>query len=216
MDGIFIKDIAPQGIPFNAFEVTSDGNIIIPNLYPPRFGGALFLLFNEKGRIIERFGNNNIVQEDFKESGMRSSVKLLLSNKGQLVLTFYIPGTFYVYDLSQKKLSHSFSIQRGQEWRGSFEREENMKGYPIRIRDVCITSEGDMLVGWGGPFKDEISIGMRFSSEGEFLGRIFSNEQLAYVPSHMVLENDSTLWVQNLTTYQLFRAHLRPAHEQLK
>jgi len=90
-----------------------------------------------------------------------SSVNLTLSKKGQLILIFDILGSFYVYDLSQKELLNSFSIQQGQEWEASVEGEENMRGYPIRIRDVCITSEGDMLVGWGGPFKGDISIGMR-------------------------------------------------------
>lgn len=215
LDGKFLRDVVPQPVAsYQDFEVTSEGHIIIPNLYSQNYDGALFLLFNEQGEKIGQFGDNNIVQKDLNASGRIPSADLDLSETGRLVLSFNTPGTCYVYDIYEHKLLHAISIQRGPEWKAHVQREaeKNLRGYPIRIRDICIDSKGNLIIAWGGRFKDKITVGMRFGAEGEFLGRIFSNEQLQNVPSQMVMVNDSTLWVQDPVRNQLFRTHLRPFH----
>lgn len=215
LDGEFIQDIIPQPVAsYKDFEITPEGNIIIPNLYPQNYKGALFLIFNDEGEKIGQFGKNSIVQDDMKASGNIPAAELDLSTEGRLILSFNMTGALYVYDFPGRKLLHSIKVRKGPEWEVAVERTKKSRGYPQWINDVCITSTGDVLIAFGGPFKDNITVGMRFSAEGEFLGRIFGNEQLQNVPSQMVLENDSTLWVQDPARNQFFRTHLRPFHKK--
>lgn len=214
LDGTFLRDIIPDVVYFSSFEVTPDGKIIIPNFYPSVHEGALFLVLNDKGEKTDQFGDNALLQEALEATNNITLSSLTLSPKGSLVLSLKVAGIFYRFDWQQQEWVSQFSIQGGPEWQASIKAEEDRRSYPVRIRDVCITSQGRVLVGSGGGFKDKISIGMTYNTKGEFMGRIFANDQLKYVPSQMVLVNDTTLWVFNTTTHQLFKTHLRPAHSR--
>src|SRR5699024_8164030 len=170
------------------------------NFFPSVHRGALFIILNQEGKKIGQFGNNTIIQDALEASGRIRKSSLTLSKNGYLAFSLTISGNCYIYDIHQQRLLHQFSIQGGPEYVKHEKLEEERAGYPHRISDVAVTSTGHVIVGFGGRFKDDISIAMMFDEEGRFMGRIFRNKQLKYPPDEMVLINDTTLWMFSTPT----------------
>jgi len=196
LKGEFIRDLIPNDGTIHAFDVTSEGYIIIPNLYRTTASNDLFKIINMDGQTINEFGNNKIIQDDLKKTDMLGIVKLSLSPSGKLLLTFSVPGTFYLYDLDAEKLVSKFNIRSGPEWEERYKKKrEQRKGvYSHMVSDVAFAKE-HILVSTGGFFKDKISIGMIFNMDGEFSGRIFGGDNLKNPPNNLYAFNDYTILI---------------------
>ena len=136
------------------------------------------------------------------------------------LLKFPIKAYFYHLDLcylnnavlNSHQLTGQFSIQQGPEWDWMVNHEKKnaqLGGFFDKVKNVDFFPTGNIIISWGGPFKKTKSISMIYSNEGAFLKRIFRNEALQFKPTHISIENDSTLWLYHSGAYLLTRTYLK-------
>jgi len=206
LSGSWLNDVVIHDVNLKTFEVNSNENIIVPVLsFLKNSKIPLFIIYNDKGEVVDKISKNNFIKEDIIQTPPR--LLLFLTPNSYLLLVFEIQGVFYLFNFEGELVS-KFDIHGGPEWKQSVEFEKRLeknskygKSWPHRVENVSFDSNGNIYATWGGNFKGQKSIIMIYDSEGCFVGRLYGNEDFPYAPTCFELENDSTAWIYSREMY---------------
>lgn len=218
LDGIPVYDILFTDLKLHTFEFYENGEIVLPNPVKEIHGGKMFHVYDKKGNKVRSFGDNSILHRGRDLYETPPDFRLNKTPVGNLVFTIIVTGEFYLFDGKSGEFLKKFSIQNGPEWEESMAMQEIAAqskfgaGFPLRVENVNVDSEGNVIITWGNEFRGEETIAMIFDSTGTFKGRVFADTQglIPFTPTIMKLENDSTAWFYSRERYVLARARLVP------
>jgi hypothetical protein len=207
----WLQDIALHFGSVFAFEVTSNDEIILPQITPVKGSkDPLFLFIGHDSRVLRKTSSNEYIEADFVKSFPQPL--LFLSPDNCIVLALKAEGCFYKFTMDGRFLFKS-DICGGQEWEDSIREDiEFNKTYPsvlLRLNDMFFGKNGTIYAAWGGKFKDRNTMALMYDRNGTFIGRVF---QTAFFPcdiSAYTLANDSTFWIFNDNKYLLAECIVR-------
>jgi len=182
-----------------SFEVLESGNILILNY--SRIDNVLFYVFDESGTVIDNFGKNDFVHQIVDNVDGIPTLKVNKSNNSKdFIISSEATGEAIIFDMSNNTTREEFSIQFGPEWERIYEIEKEahqngIYGYFNKINGIDFFSNNDMLVSWGGPISDKITIAMIFDSNGVFKNRIFGTHNIKNMADLISIKNDSTFYM---------------------
>ncbi|MBN1466388.1 hypothetical protein JXA02_11535, partial [candidate division KSB1 bacterium] len=202
LDGEWIKDIVIRDVLALSFDVDEGGNIYIPRLVPHFLGNEdipLLHVYSPDGILLTALAQNAIVQKDLLN--IPTTPLICLTKECNIVLGLNIQGIFYLLS-SSGELTQRFDIRGGAEWRESrqFQRVLDKQfghgnSWRNRVENLALDSRGEIYATFGGKFKRERTLAMIFNERGEFVGRLFGNDELPFAPTCFQLANDSTVWI---------------------
>jgi hypothetical protein len=210
--GEWLRDIVIHDNVAETFDVDINGNILLPRVISVEGSeNPLFFLYSQDGKFIRSFSSNKYLSDDFIAKPPRPI--LYISPDNYIVLGFRIHGSFYKFSPEGDLLSKS-DICNGEEWKTSvkdeiaFNKRMNTTSYQLRLNDIFFMSNGNILVSWGGNFKNRKSMAIIYNAKGNFIGRLFKSTHFPYPCTVYNQMNDSTFCIFSEEKYLLVECRI--------